>query len=103
MLLWYCQQKMGLLLKSFQSSFELSSSKKSLQNPRKSKLKSMYFKILSSLLPDEIEGMYMYGSINEEAFSGSIRATTIVEEGDFVMATNHQLAQWNGELQESCE
>ena len=59
---------------------------------------------ISSLLPDEeIEGMYMSGSINEEGFSGSISATTIVEEGEVVMATIHQLAQWNGALQESCE
>jgi len=59
---------------------------------------------ISSLLPDEeIEGMYMYGSINEEGFSGSIRATTVVEEGEFVMATDHQLAKWNGAIQESCE
>ena len=59
---------------------------------------------ISSLLPDEeIEGMYMSGSINEEGFSGSISATTIVEEDDFVMATYHELAQWNGAIEESCE
>lgn len=59
---------------------------------------------ISSLLPDEeIEGMYISGSINEEGFSGSISATTIVEEDDFVMATYHELAQWNGAIQESCE
>ena len=59
---------------------------------------------ISSLLPDEeIEGMYMSGSINEEGFSGSISATTIVEEGDFVTATYHELAQWNGAIEESCE
>ena len=59
---------------------------------------------ISSLLPDEeIEGMYMSGSINEEGFSGSINATTIVEEGDFVTATYHELAQWNGAIEESCE
>ena len=59
---------------------------------------------ISSLLPDEeIEGMYMNGSINEEGFSGSINATTVVEDGEFVTATLHQLAKWNGDLQESCE
>ena len=59
---------------------------------------------ISSLLPEEeIEGMYMNGSINEEGFSGSISATTIMEDGEIVMATLHQLAAWNGDIQESCE
>ena len=59
---------------------------------------------ISSLLPDEeIEGMYIHGSINEEGFSGDISATTVVEDGDFVMATYHRLAEWNGALQDSCE
>ena len=59
---------------------------------------------IASLLPDEeVEGIHMYGSINEEGFSGSINATTVVEDGEIVMATSHQLAKWNGALQESCE
>lgn len=59
---------------------------------------------ISSLLPDEeIEGIYIHGSINEEGFSGDISATTVVEDGELVMATYHKLANWNGEIQESCE
>ena len=59
---------------------------------------------ISNLIPDEnLEGMFIDGSINEEGFSGSISATTVVEDGDIVTATYHQLAQWNGALQSSCE
>ena len=59
---------------------------------------------ISNLLPDdEIEGMYMSGSINEEGFSGSINATTIEEDDEVVKAIYHELAQWNGAIQESCD
>ena len=59
---------------------------------------------ISSLLPnEEIEGMYMSGSINEEGFSGSINATTLEEDGEIIKSIYHELAQWNGAIEESCE
>ena len=59
---------------------------------------------ISSLVSDEeIEGMFLNGFINEHEFSGFINATTVVEDDEFVTATYHQLAEWNGAFQESCE
>ena len=59
---------------------------------------------ISSLLPNaEVEGMYMSGTINEEGFYGSITATTFEEDGEVVKAIYHELAHWNGAIQESCE
>ena len=59
---------------------------------------------ITSILPEEeIEGMYMSAYLNESGFSGSINASTVIIEGDFVTATRHELAAWDGELQESCE
>ena len=65
--------------------------------------KSMYSGSISSLLPNaEVEGMYMSGTI-EEGFYGSITATTFEEDGEVVKAIYHELAHWNGAIQESCE
>ena len=59
---------------------------------------------ITSILPDEeLEGMYMSAYLNESGFSGSINASTVVIEGDIVTATRHELATWDGAIQESCE
>ena len=51
----------------------------------------------------EIEGIYIGGSMDAENFQGGLYATTVEHDGEFINATRHPLAEWDGSPQEECE